>query len=267
MGLLSTAILIGLGIFGQSEEKRFESLAAKDIDARLQGIDKLVRVNVRPSGFEALSGRLESASIFASDFSLRELPLFTEPDRSQSGKIDLLQLRLSRFKLRGLRIEELSADIPDCRYDFGLARSQKQIRLSRSGVGSGTVRINENDLAEYLVEKYSEIKSCKVKVYNDVVWVEGYGEFLIVKTNFAVIAKISVEDGVKLNLSDAKIYFDWRRADSFSGSGLLKTLNPVVDLEKDLGLFDAVYVESVRLRDGVLEAKGKTKIPVKPADN
>lgn len=267
LGLLSTGLLLGLGFLASSAERDFESRAASEISGRLEGDKKSVSVNIRPSGLEAIGGRLDLAEIKASDFSIRGLPLFTEPERSQAGRVDLLSLRLRDFSLRGLRIAELNADIPDCRYDFGLATGKGQIRLSRSGVGRGSVSILEKDLSDYIVRKYSEIKRCTVKVYNGVVWVEGYGEFLVVNSNFAVIAKIGVTDGTQLNLTNAKVYFDWKRGEPGVAGALLKSLNPVVDLREDLGLYDAVTVETVTLEGGVLRAEGATKIPVKPADN
>ncbi len=267
MGLLSTVIFLGLGLFGHSEEKKFESAAAKDIAGKLLGDSKVVSLNVRPDGLAALQGGLSLAEIKASRFSLMGLPLYTEPDRSRSGRVDLLKLRLTEFELRGLKIKELSADIPDCRYDFQYAKKEKKIRLSESGIGRGLVQIREEDLANYIVYKFKEIKNCSVKIYNGVVWVEGTGEFLVVKTDFAVIAKIGIMNGTQLNLTDAKIYFDWRRADAFSRDALLKTLNPIVDLKKDLKLLDAISVDKVILENGILQAEGKTKIPIQPADN
>ena len=178
---------------------------------------------------------------------------------------------MADFRLRGLLVAELKVDIPDCRFDLGLARSEGKLRLTRSGEGTGTVRIAEDSLAEYIVGKYAEIKSATVRVYNDVVWVEGYGEFLFVKTEFAVIASVLVEDGSRLVLTDAKIYFDWQRADPVAVQALLRILNPIIDLDADLGLHGAITVERVRLRDGVLEASGSARIPIKPdaagADN
>ena len=267
MGLLGAALFIGLGLWGGEEEKKFESAAAREIAGKLDGDEKWVSVNVRANGLAGAWGDLSLAQIKASDFSIRGLPLFTEPERSKAGKVGKLQLRLTDFQLRGLRVEELSADIPNCRYDFGLAKSKRQIRLSESGVGTGVVRILERDLADYIVRKYSEIKRCTVKVEKGFVWVEGYGEFLVVNSDFTVIAKIGVVDGTKLMLSQPKIYFNWVRSDAFTADALLKSLNPIVDLKKDLGLYDAVTVEKVSLENGVLEATGATKIPIKPAEN
>ena len=74
---------------------------------------------------------------------------------------------------------------------------RRGVGVAPSGVGTGSVKILEQDLAEYIVLKYPEVKSATVKVYNDVVWVEGYGEFLIFKTEFAIIAKLKAEDGTR----------------------------------------------------------------------
>lgn len=255
-------LLLGLGLgMTSGQVDRFERSAARDIAAKLEGPRKQIEVEIQPS---AQWGRVQSATISARDFSLDGLPLFTEPDLPQSGRLDLLRLRLENARLRGLRIKELSADIRDSRFDLNRALRQDGLRLSRSGVGYGRVVIAEDDLADFIVAKFAEVKRATVKVYNDVVWVEGFGEFLIIKTEFAVIAKIESPDGYRLNLADAKIYFDWNRASPAAAQALLQTLNPVVDLKEDLGLYDAIKVDEVRLRGGVLVAEGQTRIPVRP---
>jgi hypothetical protein len=261
--LLPFALLLGLGLYGDREVARFERLAAKEISSQLTGDQRVVKVDA--VAFASPSGHLASATIEASSFSLTQLPFFTEPWRSKVGRLDLLRLRLRDFEMRGLRIAELTADIPDCRYDFGLARREQVFRISKSGEGTGSVRVEEKDLANYIVDKYAEIKSATVRIYNDVLWVEGYGEFLIVNTNFAVIAKITPVDGTKLMLTDAKIYFDWVRADPPASKVILDLLNPVVDLRDGLGLYDALHVTDVRLRDGFVLASGRTRVPERPA--
>lgn len=266
MGLLSILVVGGGLFFADQERGRFERKAANDILAKMVDGKGNVEVKVDPTLFGGFTGEMHSATIRGNEFALNELPLFTEPDRSKSGKIGTLHLKLTDFTLRKLKVAELQADIPGCRYDYGLAKSEGQIRLSQSGVGDGWVKLREQDLADYIVRKYREIKSCTVKLDGNKVWVEGYGEFLIVNTKFAVIAEIGVEDGTKLVLKNTHVYFDWLRAEEAAVQGILKIMNPVVDLREDLGLFDAVEVEKVRAMDGVLTASGKTKIPVKPAD-
>jgi hypothetical protein len=267
MGLLSI-LLVGSGLFFADQEKgRFERKAASDILAQMVEGKGKVEVRVEPTLLGGLTGELHSATIRGSEFQLDEMPLFLEPERSKSGKIGELRLDLKDFQLRKLRVSELQATIPGCRYDYGLAKSKSQIRVSQTGEGDGFVKLLEKDLADYLVAKYHEIKSCKVKLHGDTVWVEGYGEFLIVNSNFAVIGQVRIVDGTKLMLDNPSIYFDWVKADPLATQGLLKILNPIVDLERDLGLANAVSVNKVKMKDGVLTASGKTRIPTRPSDD
>jgi len=262
MGLLEL-ILFGLGIgLAGAKQAEFEKAAAAEIKSRLQGEQSVVTVTADLDGSRL--GSITTAEIVARDFSLEALPLFTEPERSQKGRIRHLKMTLSDFMLRGLRVAELKADIPDCRFDLDLALKRKELRLSKSGVGEGHVKIHQDELAKWIVSKYAEIKTCTVDASKGTVLVKGYGEFLIVKTDFKVLAKLTAVDGTKLLLTDARIWFDGIRADDFAAQTLLKTLNPVVDLSKDLGLYDAVSVEKIDARDGFVTASGRTKIPVRP---
>lgn len=241
----------------------FERAAAREIKTQLRGDSVQVEVKAVPDGLGIVWGALEKAVIKASHYEVDGIPLFVEPERSKAGRCGNLILDLQDFKLRNLRIESLHAEIPGCRYDRTLALTKKMFRLSKSGVGVGTVRVREGDLESFILSKFGEIKSVSVKVDRGVVWVEGDGEFLVVKTKFAVIADLTPVDGTKLTLTNAKVWFDWRRADPFATENLLKTLNPVVDLNRDLGLMDAISVEKIKLENGVVEATGKTRIPVR----
>lgn len=264
MGLQIALALLGpIMALGHREVHVFERAAAKEISEHLQGETKVVEVKVRPDPIGVLWGAIDNATIRASKFSIQELPLFVEPKRSRAGRCGNLHLELSDFELRGLRVESLVADIPACRYDRGLALAQKRFRLSQSGVGKGTVRIRQEDLVPFILKKYHEIKNVDVKVRDNVVWVEGDGEFLIVKSHFTVIANLTPVSGTKLHLTEAKVWFDWRRADEFTSETLLKSLNPIVDFNQDLGLYDAISVDHISLLNGVITAQGKTKIPTR----
>jgi len=268
MGPLFAFAAFGLasGLVGR-EIHVFERAAAAEIRKQLKGDNVKVTVKAEPDGLGVLWGALDRATITASHFEVDGIPLFVEPERSKAGRCGNLTLKLSDFKLRGLRIDSLFAEIPACRYDRSLALKSKTFRLSKSGVGRGTVRVLERDLAAFILKKYGEIKTVSVKVYNGIVWVEGTGEFLVVKSSFTVIADLTPVDGTKLTLTNAKVWFDWRRADDFATQTLLKTLNPVVDFDKDLGLMGAIKVDKVRLENGVVEATGMTQIPVRAASS
>jgi len=262
--LAAASLLFGLG---HHEIRRFERLATEDIRSRLNcGPD--TRIQVRSKLANPLTGPfgdVASVSIEADRFQTDGLPLFTEPWRSAKGKVGTLNLRLREFRLGKLLVQELRAEIPDCRFDYALAISKKKIRLSRSGVGTGYVAIREADLSAFALAKFRELKRIDIRVRKDKVMVDGFGEFIIAKTSFQVIADLEPQDGVRLVLSRPRIYFDWVRADEVASDVLLRELNPVVDLQKDLGLFDAMTIDRLRLQNGLLEAWGRAKIPDAPA--
>ncbi len=260
IGMLGGAFLLGGG-----ELRSFERKASQDILAKLQGEHASVKIRTDLGDpFRAMGGNVRRVTISARDFSTDGLPLYTEPGRSKRGRVRELRLDLREFSLGGLLVERLEARIPECRFDLGLAMSKRQIRLSKSGEGLGTVRVRAADLEPFILRKVREIKRVSVVISDGLVRVKGYGEFLVVQTNFEVEAKIEAVEGTKLYLKEARITFDGKPADPFSAKTLLESLNPVVDLAKDLKLLDAVWVTRVDLRDGRLIAEGRTKIPNQP---
>lgn len=262
--------LIALGIagllfgIGGNEVRRFENAAGKDIAAKLIGEKKQVKVRTKFDPFAILDGRLKSATITAADFQTDGLPFFTNPEGSQKGRLNELKLDLQRFTLGHLAVERLRTRIPDCRFDFGLATKHGRIRLTRSGEGTGEVEVKQEALREFVLWKFREIKRLNIRLEDNRAVVEGYGEFLIFNTNFKVEGSLETPDGNRLVLTNVRITFDGKEADEASQEVLLKALNPVVDLDRDLHLFGAIRVQSLQLQGGVLRAKGKTKIPNDP---
>lgn len=261
-------ILAALGVisgFGKIAVRQFEIAAAKDILTNLSGPAAKVDVQTKLNGIiGGPLGDIKEATIRASEFQTAGLPLFTEPWRSKKGLVRNLKIELSNFELGKLRVESLSASIPDCRYDYSLATRRKVIRLSKSGVGTGTVRLRAKDLEAFILKKFAEIKKVAVRIEKDKVFVDGYGEFVIVRTNFSVIATLGSPDGKTLELQNARIFFDDKPAEEAARKVLLETLNPVVDLNKDLKLHDAISIQGIRLFEGFLEAWGATRIPDSP---
>ena len=121
------AALFGIG---SATLRDFEHAAARELASKLEGDHKEVHLRVDyPGLLSPALGEVGTATIQAKRFRCEGLPLFTEPNRSKKGSIKLLCLDLSDFVLRDLRCERFTASIPDCRFDFALAASKRQIRL------------------------------------------------------------------------------------------------------------------------------------------
>lgn len=256
-------LAFGLGMaFGDAQIGRFERLAAADIAQKLSGPDKRVMVKAEFGGIvSALSGDISVSTIRAENFSTEGLPLLTEPHRSRRGRIRKLVLDLRDFTLAGLRIDALHAEIPSCRYDLGLAVRYGKVRLSKSGVGTGWVNLREQDLANYILRKFHEIKRCTVKIDEGQIVVDGYGEFVVAKTEFNVIASLESPDGNNVMLTNTRIRLSAGTNTPEAQKVLLDILNPVVDLKSDLGLRDAIKITKLEMKKGSLTAYGATTIP------
>lgn len=258
---------IALGAL-QREVRLFERGSAEDIASRLGGEQKSVKVHVRLDGVAGGSqGRLRSARIEARSFQVDGLPLFTERDRARDGFIGVLELRLYDFTLRTLFIKELSADLHQCRYDFGLAKRERRVRLSQSGTGPGYALVTADALERFLLSKYPEIKTVSVRLEKYKAFVEGYGEFLVARSPFYVIADLQPRQGTQIWLSNAIVFLDGRRASQETERALLNSINPVLDLDKDLHLHGALQLSRVEIRDGVLAVYGTAKIPERPEES
>lgn len=134
-------------------------------------------------------------------------------------------------------------------------------RLSRSGSGPGEVVVSDRDLGGFILHKFHEVKTVFVKIENDRILVQGHGEFLLLSTDFEIDARLEVEEGTKLVLRNARITFDGKPAGDELNRVLLDTLNPVVDLDQDLGLHGAMTVNRLVLKDGLIRALGNVTIP------
>ncbi len=264
VNLILPIVGVFLGLFGLGDigVHRFEKEAAAKIREKLG--DSKASISVR-TGLDLglLQGDIRAVVIRGHGFKASGLPLFTEPDRPQDGKLRILRLDLRDFSLRGLHMDRLEASIPDCRFDLGLAMRKHEIRLSRSGTGAGSVTIRDHDLESFVLSKFHDIKRATIRISNGRLHVAGHGQFLIFDTDFTVDARVVIQDGTKLALEDATILFDGQPTDDLSRKALLATLNPVVDLNADLQLYDAIRVTQVSLGEGVLTASGPTSIPVK----
>ncbi|HLO97814.1 MAG TPA: DUF2993 domain-containing protein [Fimbriimonas sp.] len=255
------AALFGIG---SALVKDFERAAARDILSKVSGPEAFVKLQISyPGLLSPAIGEIGTAKIIAGNFHCDGLPLYTEPKRSQRGTIRSLQLELTNFKLRDLQCRSFTATIPDCRFDFALARSKRQVRLSKSGTGTGAVEIMASDLPAFILKKYREIKSVKVTIDEGRVKVAGRGEFLVLTADFEISARLAA-NGTQILLKDAVVRLDGKPADPESEQALLNAMNPILDFDRDLDLYDSVQATSVEVLSDRMRVEGKVKVATKP---
>ena len=262
--------LIALGLegllfgIGSSEVRRFENAAAQDISSRLSGTDKQVKVRTKLDPIQALGGRMKSATISASGFSTNGLPLFTQPWNPKSGRLGELKINLKDFSLSGLKVLSLEANIPSCRFDFGLAQRRGQIRLTESGVGTGMVRVTQKALQEFALRRLPALQRLNIQLAGDKATIAGSGRFVNFQTDVTIVGRLVSPDGTRVEVADATVEIGGKQATEQMAHFVLQIINPVLDLNRDLHLFGALKIEEIRLEDGLLVATGAARIPNHP---
>jgi len=260
-------ITAGLFLFGGVTKASFERSAARDIQSRLavrtDGAKILVRVTTRPN-FRTVAGYMPSATILARQFAADGLPLYSEPARSRRGKLDRLSLQIEDFDLRGLRVAKLSALIPDCRFDLDLAINLRKIRLSQTGEGIGEVQIAAESLEKFVLQKYPLLKTCLMRLENDRVTVTGDGRVGNSPLRFVIEGSIESADGRSLRITRATASINGVPSAEPAAAALANSINPILHLDRDLGMYGSVDITKIALRGGRLVAMVNTRIPAEP---
>lgn len=246
--------------FGEVTKSQFERSAAAELRSILGNQGK-VTVSTRPN-LATIGGHLPSAKIVASDFTANGLPLYTEPSLSKRGRLDRLGIELKEFTLRGLLVQSLTAQIPNCRFDLDLAVKRRKFRLSQSGEGTGTVNIRAADLERFILLKYPSLKSCHLSLNKDRAIVEGETSLGTLPIKFRIEGRMESADGRSLRLVEPTAVINGAQSSDSSARALASSINPVLHLDRDLGLSGAVDIQTISLQNNQLMATAKTRIPV-----
>ncbi|MFN3690458.1 MAG: hypothetical protein ACK4UU_05985 [Fimbriimonadales bacterium] len=246
---------------GRSALREIEKTAAREIRERLGGGE--IQVKIEPDGVDGLvQGRLRTLTVRARNFTLDGLPFTLTPERPQSGRIRQFVLLMENASLRGLRAERATAVIPEVRYDKGLALSRRVFRLSATGVGTCEIAVNEADLAAYLRRKYApSLREVAVRIAPEQTTVQGVVALLGSEVRFRAVGKLVPRDGRYLDLAEVSIEIEGADLPPESTNLLRQFLNPIIDIDRDLGLYDGLSVERVQSERGRMRARGAVWIP------
>ncbi len=246
---------------GRGALREVEKTAAREIRQRLGGGE--IQVKIEPDGVDGLMhGRLKRLTVRARNFTLNGLPFTLEPGRPQSGRIQQFVLLIENASLRGLRAERATAVIPNIGYDKGLAVAKRIFRLSATGVGACEIVVNETDLAAYIRRKYApSVREVAVQITPEQTTVQGVVTLLGSEVRFRAVGKLAPRDGRYLDLAEMEIAIEGANLPPESANLLRQFLNPIIDIDRDLGLYDGMAVERVQSESGRMHALGKVWIP------
>ena len=260
--LSAAALALAGGALLRSSWSRIERAAEADIRQILGG--KAVGVHAEPDGLVGSAmGRVESVKISASGFTVDGMPLFCDPELSQKGRMKRLQISLREFVIRDLPVQELTCDIPNNRFALGMLLDGK-VRLSKSGEGVGAVTISQSGLADYVKRRFGLIESIEIKLDKYKLFAKGTASMGILKRDFEIICDLVIAEKRRLEIANPIVFINGARVRDGSDASLLRALNPVLDLDRDLGLSGAFDMERIRVKDGLAVINGRARIPNRP---
>lgn len=256
LALIAIVLTVGRGVL-----REVEKTAAREIRQRIG--NGVIQVTIEPDGVDGLlHGRLRRLTVQARDFTLDGLPFTLEPERPQSGHIKQFVLQMENARLRGLRAEYAYAIIPDLYYDKGLAIAKRIFRLSATGIGACEIVVNERDLAAYIQTKYARsIREVAVQISPEQTVVQGTALLLGSEVRFYATGKLAPRDGRYLDLAEVSLQIEGTSLPPQTTELLRQFLNPIIDIDRDLGLYDGLAVDVVQSEMGKMRALGRAWIP------
>jgi len=260
MGLLALLIIhIGLGRQAYLDVRRQAAL--------LFNSSSPIRVDIEPRGlfgFEA--NDLYSISIETSHVALNHPPFYLYPKSGWKGSIRHLFVKLHDLTVSGYPVRGFSADIPSLTYDLGYAYYQGRLIVRDAGRGKGEIVLSSTDLHDFIAKKYQGLFSnFSVAVLpHGEIHLSGQLNFLGGPLPVSIQAKLTIMTPTSVGLMAATVRLNGRLLDSAQTTLLLTRINPVVDLNSDLGIGDFFMIEQLQYKKDMLIVEGSCQLPIAP---
>ena len=256
--------LFSLFVIHGSLQKRVNHDAARQVMDSFN-YTGTVHTKVESRGvFGVFGNKLYSVDIMGDGLISERLPFFSTPRSGWKGSIRHLRLHLTNLTLKGLPVERFDADIPDVTYDIGQATYKDWLVIRGAGRGPGSVQIGAEGLQTFVLRKYKKLMSeVKVEFLKEGVGISGNLNLFGKPTPFSATGKLVTRDKRYLDLIQPKIEMNGKPVSEALTLTILKQINPVLDIETDLGLGGYFTLERIQFRTGHIIASGEAGIPMK----
>jgi hypothetical protein len=222
---------------------------------------------VAPRGFFGLEindlyeVRVEGTGIISD-----RIPFFIYPRTGWKGRIHHLHLDLTRFTLRSIPIRSFRADMPNATYDLGHSLYRSRLVLRSVGEGTGSVVLGPEGILAFIRKKtrfHQTLSDVLIAFHNQNIMVSGQGSFPpFGQAPFTMTGTLICRDGRYLDLDPLHTIIKLNGITA--PNSLLDLINPVVDIDEDLGLKGYFSLEGVRIVGDELIITGKSTLPVAP---
>jgi hypothetical protein len=262
---LAIGLFAFLGLHGGLHE-RARRAAERQVSDAFAGQGSIHAV-VAPRGFFGLeTNDLYEVDIDASDIQTDRIPFFIYPRSGWKGDIRYLRLRLRHFVLRNIPIREFRAVLPHVTYDLGHALYRSRLVLRGAGAGRATVILGSEGLLAFIRNKkrfQQTLSDVEVAFQNNKILVSGKASVAPFGTlPFSASGALIAREGRYLDLDPSHTVIKLNGI--IAPDSLLNLINPVVDIDEDLGLKGYFQVENVVVVGDQLIVSGISTLPIAP---
>ena len=129
------------------------------------------------------------------------------------------------------------------------------------------MQVGERGLQAFIARKYPRLmRDVRVRIAADRVTISGNLSLFTGASPFSASGTLLPRADRYVDLVDPTVEIDGKPLDPTAAQNLLKTINPVLDSERDLHLGGFFRLSRVEIGPGVLSIKGTASIPLAPAD-
>ncbi len=253
---------LGLLILTGFLNHRAEHAIVHDLAKTVQGGKINATVNGRGM-FGLLFGQASTVFISGSGFKSDGFKFRVQRGSGLRAYVARLNLSFTDFTVRDVPVRRYVADFPSVSIDGARVIFDERIIMRTAGEGIAEATVGPEALAAIFARKFPQYKNVKIALRPGVVDVSAEANALGITTRVESSSSTALSEGRYVLLSASKVLVNGKEASPEFVKNLYKTINPAVDIYKDLGLGGYFYATRLDLEDGVLKVRGRALIPGK----
>lgn len=258
---------LGIGIFGLfvvhgSLEPRVRRDAVAQVQESFHNTGT-VRASVKARGaLGLLANDIYSVDVYGENNKASELPFQLYPRGGWKGSIRHLRVHLKNFELNGLKVAGMEGDIPFVKYDITHALLRDRLHLRGAEQGTATVILSAENIRAFLEKKFGNAVTEAVVAFeaNRIVIT---GKFLLLASRqpFRAVSGLAIKQG-RIELVDMEFLLNNRPLPAVSLASILKQMNPVLDVGRDLNMEGIFMLRKVSLLADTVRVEGDLRLPI-----
>jgi hypothetical protein len=256
-------VLFGLFVFSGVVNHRVNRATEIDLRRTMKGGE--VHASIRPDGiFGLLIGESSSTLIRARGFHSSNLPFYIQRGAGLRANVKRLDLDFQDFTLRDSPVKRFVASLPKVSIDIGSAFFRERIVIRTAGEGTAVATVDSVGMQRFIQKKYPDFKNVQVILIPGFVSVTADTPILGTLSRVEMRGKLSHREGRFLDIIEPTILLNGKETSPVFAQTRARAINPVLDVDRDLGLAGFLYINEVEIGEGIITIRGKASVPAHP---